>query len=120
MYVRVDRDRRDPVSEDEDAVRGLGTDAGKRGQLLEGPGDRAGEPVEDLVRDDPKHVGLHTVEAGHPDQGLDVGPLRTGERRSVREPGEETGARNVGVRVAGALREDRADEDLERVLGVVP
>jgi hypothetical protein len=120
VHVGVDRDRRDPVAEDQHAVRGLRADARERRQLLEGLRYRTVEPVPDLSRDDPEHAGLHVVEAGHPDERLDVGALRAGERGSVREPGEETRARDVRVRVARALREDRADEDLERVLGVVP
>ena len=120
MHVGVDRDGRDPVPEDEDAVRGLGADAGEGRELLEAPGNGASEPTEDLPRDRPEDPRLHSVESGRPNQRLDLRPSRSSERGRVREPGEESGARDLGVRVAGALREDRADEDLERVLGVVP
>jgi len=120
MHVGVDRDRRDPVPEDQDAVRGLGTDARKGGELLEGPGHGTAEALEDLVRDLPEDPRLHVIEAGHPDERLDLGAPRSGERGRVREPSEEARARDVRVRVARSLGEDRADQHLERVLGVVP
>jgi hypothetical protein len=50
MYVSIDRDRRDAVPEDQNAVGGLRSDAGKRGEFLEGPGHDAAEAVEDLLR----------------------------------------------------------------------
>ena len=120
MHVGVDRDRRDPVPENEDAVRGLGADTGEGGEFLEGPGNRATEPVEQLPGHRSEGPRLHAIEAGRPDEHLDFGRPRPGERRGVRESGEEASARHVGVRIARTLREDRTDEDLERVLGVVP
>jgi hypothetical protein len=48
MDVRVDGDRRDPVAEDEHAVRGLGPDPGEGDERLELPRNGPSEPVEDL------------------------------------------------------------------------
>ncbi len=50
MHVSVHRYRRDAVPEDQNAVGGLRSDAGKRGEFLEGPGHDAAETVEDLLR----------------------------------------------------------------------
>ena len=117
--VRVDRDRRDPVAEDEDAVRRLRADPGQRRQRLEAARDLPVEPVEHRRGAGPDHAGFDPVEAGRPDQRLEVGRTRPGERRGVGVAREEARARDVGVRVARPLREDRADQHLERVLGVV-
>ena len=119
MDVGVHRDRRDPVAEDEDAVRGLRPDAGERHERFKVAGDHSAEPLQDLGRHPAEDPGLHPVEPRRPDQWFDLGRGGAGERRRVREPLEEAGACDVGVRVAGPLREDRADEDLERVLCVV-
>jgi len=118
--VRVDRDRRDPVAEDEHAVRGLRPDPGERDELVERARDRPSEPPEDLAgagADDPR---LDPVEPSRADEPLQLGRPGPGEGRRVREPAEQERARPVGVRVARALGEDRADEHLERVLGMVP
>jgi hypothetical protein len=120
MDVGVDRDRGDPVAEDEDAVRGLRSDPGQRDELLEGSRDLAAEPVEQVLCHGPDDPRLHTIEAGRADPAFHLGGVGPGERRSVRETGEELRARDVGVRIPGALGEDRADEHLERILGVVP
>lgn len=119
MHVRVHRDRRDAVPEDEHAVGGLRSDAGKRGEFLERPGHGAAETVEDLLRARPDRARLHPIVSGRADERLDLGRLRSGQRDRVREPGEQPGARMGGVRVPRTLGEDRPDEDLERVLGVV-
>jgi hypothetical protein len=117
--VRVDRDRRDPVAEDKDAVGRLGPDALQGRQLVERPGDHAPEAVEevpgDLV-DDPR---LRVVESGPSDERLDRGRRSGGERWRVGVPGEQERARHVRRFVPRPLREDRPDQDLERVLGVV-
>jgi hypothetical protein len=119
VHVRVDRDRRDAVAEDEDAVRGLRSDAGDGGELVEGPRDRASEAFEDLPGAVPHDLRFHPIEPRRSDERLDLRRPRAGERGGVREPGEEPGARRVRVGVPGTLRKDRADEHLERVLGVV-
>ena len=119
MDVGVDRDRRDPVAKDEDAVRGLRTDPGKRDELVERAGDRAPEPLEELPRARPDHPGLHAVEAGRADERLHLRGAGAGEGRCVREAGEQPGARPVGVRIARPLGKYCPDEHLERVLGVV-
>ncbi len=49
--MRVHRDRRDPVSEHQDAVGGLRSHAGQRGQFLQRPGDLTTEPIPDLLSD---------------------------------------------------------------------
>jgi hypothetical protein len=118
--VRVDGDRGDPVAEDEDAVRCLRSDTGQGGQFVERPGHLAAETTQDLESAGPDHARLDPVETGRADQRLERRGGRPREGGSVREPGEELRARDVRVRVAGPLREDRPDEDLERVLGVVP
>ena len=120
VHVGVDRDRRDAVPEHEHAVRGLRPDARERREEVERAGDLALETVEDRPgarADDP---GLHPVEPGRTDQRLEAPRARPGERWRVGVAREEPRARDVGVRVPGPLREDRADEHLERVLGVVP
>jgi len=117
--VGVDRDRRYPVPEDEDAVRGLRADAGHRRELVERPRDRPLESVPDLDRDPTQHPGLRVVEPGAADQPLDLPHGSVGERIRVRIPGEEPFAGHVGRLVPRALREDRSDEDLEGILRVV-
>ena len=88
VHVSIDRDRRDAVAEDEDAVRGLGADPGERGELLEGPGDDPVEALEELARARSDHAGLDAVESGRPDEPLDLGGASVAERGSVREPRE--------------------------------
>ena len=118
--VRVDRDRGDVVAEDEDAVGRLRPDPRERGQGLERAGDLAGEPVEELTGAGPDRAGLDMIESRRPDEPFDRASVGPGEGGRIGIPREEPGARDVRVRVPGALREDRADEHLERVLGVVP
>ena len=118
--MRVDGDRRDPVAENEDAVRGLGSHARERSELVERPGHGPAEPVDDLASALADHARLDVVEAGRPDQRLDLAGPRGGEARRVRVAGEEARAREIGVLVARTLGEDRSDQDLERVLRVVP
>ncbi len=120
MDVGVDGDRRDAVSEDEHAVRRLRADVGQARELLVRPGHGSGEPVEDLPRDGAQRAGLRVVEAGPADEPLDGRSRSRGERGRVRKTGEQLSARHVGRFVPGPLGEDRADQDLERVLGVVP
>ncbi len=119
VHVRVDGDRRDPVGEDEDAVRRLRADAGEARQLLERPGDAPVEPVEEGPRARPHRPRLRAVESDRVDQHLDGAAARPRERRSVREPREQPGGGDVGLLVARPLGEDRPDQHLERVLGVV-
>jgi hypothetical protein len=118
--VGVDRDRRDPVSEHEHAVRRLGTDAVEGRQLVERTGDDPVKPAEEVARHRPDHPGLRVVESGPADERLDRPRRSGGEGGRVRVPREQEGARRVGRLVPGALGEDRTDEDLERVLGMVP
>jgi hypothetical protein len=120
VHVGVDRDRGDAVAEDEDAVRRLRADVGEAHERVELPRHRAAEFREDRPRAVAHRAALHPVETRRADERLDLGRGGRGERRRVGEPGEEAGARGVGVRVARPLREDRADQHLERVLGVVP
>jgi hypothetical protein len=117
--VGVDRDRGDAVAEDEHAVRRLRPDPGKGRQGLERAGHLAAEPLEDLLRDRADDARLHPVEPRRADPGLDRGGARPREGGGIRVPREEPGARRVGVGVPGALGEDRADQHLERVLGMV-
>ena len=120
MAVRVHRDRGDPVPEDQHAVRGLRPNAAQRGEFLEGAGDDPREPVEQLCRALAHDAGLDAIEPCRPDQRLELGGVRTRERGGVGTPGKQPRARDVGVRVPGPLGQDRSDQDLERVLGVVP
>ncbi len=117
--VGIDGNGGDPVAEDEHAVRGLGTDAGERRELLVGTGDDPVEPGEQGARAVAHDAGLHVIESRRPDERLDRGGAGRGERRRVRVPCEQEGARAVGVRVLRPLGEDRPDHHLERVLGVV-
>jgi hypothetical protein len=119
VHVRVDGDRGDAVPEHEHAVRGLRAHAGEGHQGLVGARDLPPEPLEDLPGARPDHPGLDPVEPGRADQGFEGGRRGPGERRGVRVPGEQALARRVGVRVPRALGEDRSDEHLERILGVV-
>ena len=118
--VGVDRDRRDPVAEDQDAVRGLRSDPGKARERREVARHRPLEPRQDLRRAAADRARLRAVESRAPDQRLDLLDRRGGERLGGTEPREKGGARDVGRLVPGALGEDRPDQDLERVLGVVP
>ena len=118
--VGVDRDRRDPVAEDEDAVRRLRADRREGDEVVVPPRHLAVEPIEELPGAGADGPRLHPVEARRADQRLDRGRGRGRERRGVREAGEQEGGRPVGVRVLRPLREDRSDQDLERVRGVVP
>jgi hypothetical protein len=120
VHVGVDRDRGDPVAEDEDAVGGLRTDVGQREELFHAPRHHALEAIEDLARAVPDRARLGPVETGLPDQRLDR--VWRGGRQSagVRIPGEQSSARDVRRFVARTLGEDRADQHLERVLRVVP
>ncbi len=119
VHVGVDRDGGDRVAEDEDAVRGLRADPGQRGQLFERTRYLAAEAPQErpgALADRPR---LHVVEAGRADQALDRPRIGPGQRGRVGVTSEELRARDVRVRVPGPLRQDRADEDLERVLGVI-
>ncbi len=118
--VGVDRDRGDPVAEDEHAVRGLRAHAPQREEVLHRPRDVAVEPVEELPGRVPDHPGLDVVEPGRPDQRLDRADPRRGEAPDVGVAREKERARAIGVLVPRPLREDRPDQDLERVLRVVP
>jgi hypothetical protein len=118
--VGVDGDRGDAVAEDEDAVRRLRSDPRELEQGGEVARHDPVEAVADLDRALPDLARLHPIEAGDPDERLDLFGARRGERARVGEPSEQPGARDVGVRVARALGEDRPDEDLERILRVVP
>jgi hypothetical protein len=88
MDVRVDRDRRNAVAEDEDTVRGLRADAPESAELLERLRHDAVEPIEDLAGGVPDHAGLRPVETGLTNQRFDLGRPRRGEgarRRVARE-----------------------------------
>jgi hypothetical protein len=115
----VDRDGRDAVPEHEDAVRCLRTDAAQGRELRERPGHLPAEPVEDLTGDLADHPSLGVVEPRPADEGLDRRRGGTGERGRVGVLGEQEGARDGRRFVPGALGEDGAHQDLERVLGVV-
>ncbi len=117
--VRVDRYRRDPVPEHEDAIRRLGPDVREREELVERARDLAAVAVEQRLRGRPDAPRLDPVETRRADQGLDLRDRRGRETTGVGVAREEPGARDVGVLVARPLREDRADEHLEGVLGVV-
>ncbi len=117
--VGVDRHPRDPVPEHEHAVRGLGADAWERRQLLEGLGDDAPEPLEDLPRRRPDRPRLGVVEIDLANPGLDPPNRRLRKARRIREACEESRRRGVGALVPRPLGEDRADQYLERVLGMV-
>jgi hypothetical protein len=119
VHVRVDRDRRDPVTEHEHAVRRLRTHPLQRRQRVVGARDLAAEPLEEVAGDGPDHPGLGVVEPGPPDERLDRRGGRVREGGRVRILREQERARDVGRLVARALGEDGADQHLERVLGVV-
>lgn len=117
--VGVDRDRRDSEAEDENAVRGLRSDPGELEQRLHRPGHLAPVAVEEdasALADDPR---FGVIETGGTDQALDGSPGRGGEVGRARVAREELRAGDIGRLVAGPLRQDRPDEDLEGVLGVV-
>ncbi len=117
--VGVDRHRGDAVAEDEDAVRGLRSDPGEARELGEGARDRPAEPLLDRPRARPDRPALGPVEPDRADQRKELVGAGGRERPRVGEPGEE--ARRGAVRrlVARPLGQDRPDQDLERVLGVV-
>jgi hypothetical protein len=117
--VRIDGDRGQPVAEDEDAPGGLRPDPREGDQLAARARDLAAVALEELpgARTDPSRLG--PIEPDRPDQRLELGDRRPGERPGVRVPGEQRGRGDVRRLVAGPLGEDRADEHLERVLRVV-
>ena len=119
MDVGVDGDRGDPVTEDENAVRGLRADAGQRRELGVRVRHATAESAEEFGGAGADHARLGMVETGFSDQRLDRGRPGPGEGRGVRVAGEQPRARDVGRRVPRPLREDRPDQHLERVLGVV-
>ncbi len=117
--VGVDGDGGDPIAEDEHAVRGLRADAGETDEVGERTGDLAVVPVADLTRHGADRARLRVVEAGEADQRLELARRRGGDLVGARVLCEQSGARDVGRLVPRPLREDRADQHLERVLGVV-
>jgi hypothetical protein len=119
MHMGVDRDRRSAVPEDEHAVRGLRAHPGQRRELFVGRRDLSAEPVEDLRGARPDRPRLRPVEPDLSDQRLEIRGVRPGEGRGVGEPGEQPGARDVRLLVPRPLGEDRSDQHLERILGVV-
>lgn len=118
--VGVDRDRGNAVAEDEHAVRRLRPDRRERRQRFEGARHDPAEPGEDLPRARPDRTGLGVVEPRSPDQRLDRPGGGAGEGGRVGKAGEEPRAGRVGRLVPGPLGEDRPDQHLERILGVVP
>jgi hypothetical protein len=118
--VGIDRDGRDSVAEDEDAIRGLRTDPGKGDELLERVGNLSGEPVEYRPSAGPEGPRLLPVESDDSDERLDLRRGSPRERRSIGIPREEPGRRDVGLLVAGPLGKNRSDQHLERVLGMIP
>jgi len=117
--VGVDRDRRDPVPEDEHAVRRLRPHAPQARQFLERLRDDPAEAPEDLARDLADDAGLGVVEPGSSDQRLDGRGGRAGQGGRIGVLGEQSRARDVGRLVPGPLGEYRPDQYLERVLGVI-
>ena len=118
--VRVDGDRRDAVPEHEDAVRGLRPDAPQGGQLLERPGDLPVESALDVARDLADDARLDAIEPRPMDETFHGREGRAPERRGVGVPGEQLGGGDVRRLVSGPLAEDGSDQDLERVLRMVP
>lgn len=119
VNVRVDRDPRDPVAENEHAVRGLRSDGRKALELLQGPGDDPAVSVDQLARARDDRPSLGVVEPRPADERFDLGRARHGEELRARVLREEPSAGDVGRLIARPLGEDRADEHLERVFGVI-
>jgi hypothetical protein len=119
VHVGVHRDGGDPVAEDEHAVGGLRSDPRKCRQLGERTGDVPAEPVEERLRARADRARFGTVEADRPDQRLDLAASGPSERPDVGEPAEQAARGDVRLFVAGPLGEDRPDQDLERVFGMV-
>ena len=118
--VGVDGYRGDRVAEDQHAVRGLRPDARKGGERVERPRHVASVAIEELAGTRPDRPRLHPIEPGRANEFLDSVDRGPGERSCVRVPSEQGRGRAIRVRVARALRQDRPDQDLERILGVVP
>lgn len=119
MDVGVDRHPRDPVAEDEHAVRGLRPDPGEARQLLQGARDLAAEPLLDRPGACPYRPRLGPVESDRPDERRQLLGGGSGQGVRVGIPREQLCRRPVGRLVPCPLREDRPDQDLERVLGVI-
>jgi hypothetical protein len=119
VNVRVDRDRGDPVPEHQNTVRRLRANVRKAEQLLHRPRYHSPEPVEDLGRAVAYGPRFRVVEPGPSDQRFDRADRGGGEPCGVGVLLEQPGARDVGRLVARPLREDRSDQHLERILGVV-
>ncbi len=77
--VGVDRDRRDPVAEDQNAVRRLRPHPREARELGKGTGDVSVEALEDRSSAPGQGAGLRAVEPSRPDQGLDIGRTRARE-----------------------------------------
>lgn len=120
VHVGVDRDRRDSVAKDEDAVRRLGPHPGQARQLRERPRHRPPKALEERASVPGQDSGLRAIEADRPDQRFDVGWLRPSEELHGRISREQPRARGIGRLVPCPLRENRADQHLERVFGMVP
>ncbi len=116
----VDGDPGEAEPEDQDAVRGLRADAGERRERLQRLGDPAAGVGEQPAGALPDVPGLGPVEPDRPDPALDLPERRGGQGGGVRIPLEERPGGAVGVRIPGPLGEDGADQDLERVDGMVP
>ena len=119
MDVGVHGDRRNPVTENEDTVGRLRPYRGQRYELLEGLRNRPRETVEDFGRARAQRPSLGAIEPRTVDERLDLACGGSSERLRIGVAREEAGAGRVGRLVAGPLREDGADEDLERALRVV-
>lgn len=118
--VRVDGDRRNAVAKDQDAVRRLRPDSRERKQLLHRGRYPAPPAGQDLPGTGAERPGLRPVEPGLSDQSLDGCDRGLRQRLGGGVAREQLRARAVGRLIPRALGEDRADEDLEGVLGVVP
>ncbi len=102
--VGVDRDRRDPVAEDQDAVRRLRPYPREARELGKGTGDVSMKALENRSSAPRQDTGLRAVEPGRPDQGLEVGRTRAREELRVRVAREQPGAGDVGRLVPRPLR----------------
>ncbi len=120
MDVGVDGDPRDVVPEHQHAVGGLWADPRERHELLQRAGHLPRVAGEELAGARPDQPCLGVVEPGFVDQRLDRLRPRPCEGGRVGVAREQSRARGRGGGIAGALGQDRSDQHLERVLGVVP
>ncbi len=112
MNVGVDGNRLLPERVDENAIRHLASDAGKGHQSLQGSRHSRFPHPSGRFRD---IAGLRAVEPDGLEDPFDFTTRGAGESLGSRESRKEIRRDRVRHRISGASRENRADQDSERI-----